>query len=153
MRLTWKITKTKIRVQNVSYLLLHNLLTLSDHVECFAATLTKTEKLRNDLSVMTMCLVTLYVWRRTWGKEHSFDAAPGTSVWRLVPVSLLLLATNCPWKHCCVIYCIAGIDVWLNNTHRMRCSVSTATTVRRTRRNVTLHVHYHFCWVIITKKL
>ena len=26
----------------------------------------------------------------TWGNKHSFDTAPGTSVWRLVPVSLLL---------------------------------------------------------------
>jgi hypothetical protein len=36
----------------------------SDLGKCFTATLTKTEKLPNDSSVITICLAKLYVWRR-----------------------------------------------------------------------------------------
>jgi len=32
----------------------------SDLVKCFKATFTKTEKLRNDLYVITICLATIY---------------------------------------------------------------------------------------------
>jgi hypothetical protein len=45
---------------NISHLLLHDRLMPSDLVNCFTATLTKNEKMRNDLCVIKMCLAKLY---------------------------------------------------------------------------------------------
>jgi hypothetical protein len=41
--------------------LLHNGLISSDVLKCFTAKLTETDKLRNDLSVIKICLAKLYV--------------------------------------------------------------------------------------------
>jgi hypothetical protein len=46
---------------HLKYLLLHKGLISSDFVKCFKAKLTETEKLRNDLSVIKICLAKLYV--------------------------------------------------------------------------------------------
>jgi hypothetical protein len=55
------ITKARIQthIHNIQYLFLHNLLISSDLVKCFTATLAQTEKLHNDLSVITICLTKL----------------------------------------------------------------------------------------------
>jgi hypothetical protein len=45
---------------NTSHLLLHDRLMPSDLVNCFTATLTKNEKMRNDLHVIKTCLAKLY---------------------------------------------------------------------------------------------
>jgi len=52
--------------------LLHNLLIASDLVKCFAAPLTKTEILRNDLSVITIFSAKLYVYRTPWESKWKF---------------------------------------------------------------------------------
>jgi hypothetical protein len=47
---------------------------LSDLVKCFTATLSKPEKLHNDLSVITTFLAKLHVWRKPWANKDSFTA-------------------------------------------------------------------------------
>ena len=50
--------------------MLHNRLTPSDLVKCFTATRTKTEKLRNDLSVIMIRLAKLWVCKGHEQTEH-----------------------------------------------------------------------------------
>jgi len=52
------------RVHNTDYRLFCNSLIPSDLVKCSLATLTKAEKLRKDLSVITICLAKSYVYGR-----------------------------------------------------------------------------------------
>jgi len=63
MRFACRVTKavTQTHARNIYYLLHHNWLIPSDLVKCFTATLIKVEKLRNDLSAITICLAKLYV--------------------------------------------------------------------------------------------
>ena len=41
-------------------------------MKCFTATLTKTEKLRNDLPVIMICLAKLYIYKWLLTRKHSF---------------------------------------------------------------------------------
>ena len=61
-RFTCRITKPRMQTHtnNISHLLLHDRLMPPDLVNCFTATLTKKEKMRNDLYVIKMCLAKLY---------------------------------------------------------------------------------------------
>ena len=61
-RFTCRITKARMQTRtiNISHLLLHDRLMPSDLVNCFTATLTKNEKMRNGLYVIKMCLAKLY---------------------------------------------------------------------------------------------
>ena len=71
--------------------MLHNWFIPSHLVKCFLATLTKFEKLRSDLSVITICLAKLYVYRRPWANERlSFQCSLGHFTWSHTYVSLLL---------------------------------------------------------------
>ena len=50
--------------------MLHNWLIPSDLLKCFTAEFTKTEKLRNDLSVITICLAN---YTSEQGREQTYD--------------------------------------------------------------------------------
>jgi hypothetical protein len=70
-------------------LLLHNWLIPSDLVKCFTTALAQTEKLRNDVSVIAICVAREYVYCRPSANEHSlFQCSIGHFTWR--PTYVLL---------------------------------------------------------------
>jgi len=68
---------TKVRIQRhiltvFSAYYLHNLWIPSGFLKRFTAKLTKPEKVRNNLSAISICLAKSPVWRRPWSKEIFF---------------------------------------------------------------------------------
>jgi len=65
MRFARWITKARIHTLTLiifnNYCFIINYLILSDLIKCFTATLTKTEKLHDYLSVTMICLAKLYI--------------------------------------------------------------------------------------------
>jgi hypothetical protein len=96
--------------------------------------------------VITICLVTLYFYSKTWGNKHSF-------VWcstrrfcmktcaRFIVAGDKLSIRALLWNN--ILYSCQRRVGQHTHTHTLS-SVSTATTVRRTRQCVTLHVHCQF---------
>jgi hypothetical protein len=145
-----KNTHTHTHTHNTKYLLPHNWLIPSHLVKRFTATLTKTYKLRNDL-----CRYDLYSQIVRLKKAMSkrtffcFNAASGT-------LHEDLRMFYCCWrhkfaiKHCCATLSIfIQLTVTCSSTTHTECNVvSTATMVTRKRHDVTLYIHYLFCYIL-----
>jgi hypothetical protein len=66
------------------------------------ATLTKIEKLRNDLCVITTCLAILYVYRRPQANEYSFVSMHHRAHYMKTYVRCSVAGDiNLPLMHCC----------------------------------------------------
>ena len=102
----------------------------------------KTEELRNDLPFTTTCLAKLYVWgrRRVNGRPVVWTQRRTTYMntckfycWQRHTFAMKALLSN-------IQYCYTVNSYMQLNNNRMNCCVYAATTVTRTRHNVTLHV-------------
>jgi len=159
MRFECRITKAKLKkhIRHTWSLFFHNWLIPPDLVKCLRATLKNSPELRNDLSVITICLTKPYVSRQPPTDKYSFVSLQHAAVDMKKYVRFVVAGDiSFPQKHCCATlyyFCTVGNNFQQNDIYTECNVVSTATMAARTHQNVTLHVHCLSCLLLEKNKL